>query len=158
MTTNTQRPLAGGVSEGAGLQFGDVFGIAGFVATCDKTMPGARWRSFNAAETHHKIGFQRGRAKMIQWWWLLVEAAVLGGYSVAMRGWSRNEALTYALTAPGARPATTRQTAGILSIKTRPRRDGSTNETSQTLAQTGRTGRAASRGSPGSAPPDALKS
>jgi hypothetical protein len=37
---------------------------------------------------------------MIEWWWLLVEAALLCGSFGALWGWSWNEALAYALTAP----------------------------------------------------------
>lgn len=39
-----------------------------------------------------------GGLKMVEWWWLLVEAAGWIAYAWALRGWTRNEALMYALT------------------------------------------------------------
>jgi hypothetical protein len=37
---------------------------------------------------------------MVQWWWLLIEAVVLVGYALALRGWTRKQALVDALTDP----------------------------------------------------------
>ena len=34
---------------------------------------------------------------MVEWWWLLIEAVVLIGYAIMVRGWARNEALYYAV-------------------------------------------------------------
>jgi hypothetical protein len=42
---------------------------------------------------------------MVEWWWLLVEAVVLVGYALALRGWTRKQALFDAITDPKAAQA-----------------------------------------------------